>query len=827
MPRHSHHRLLLGGVAAMLIVALSWSWLSADFEMGAGLDGPETIETLTVRLTVGAEGEDLSEPVALDLGLGFPLWLQPVGRVEGETLPFGAVAQESDAGETVPAGGTATFTFDVAGGPGQDALQTTSQLLQDVRLSDISRIGFMSQGRSNWTLTEYEIQVNGRVFAANDTVNLGVQDAQEAAVFRLAELNLEIEPLEAEAVDLQALAEAGLATEDDLLRLDEVEGLLQPLEAERERVTAQQHGTYPWFEEPAFVSPWREVAPVASLRVTVDTDVHPMAETENFVYFRTGGHKYLIGSPENPLTGEFGPQEFEIDLLGGPLTAADLRGYALGMLGHGGLSSEAPDRWHPRRLLVEIDGSIVYDSESSDVDRMSLGAIRIIPPAHVGPAAEVITNEPSERETYVWHAGSGAGLDLVDGGVADLPEEDDPLYPDPEEGVDDWPPVDDGWVVDDDLFPGEYWPGWDPGWHPGWGPGWDPGWGPGWGPGLGPDVPWWPGPPDLADMLWWWFLDDTFADLLDEVDPFGEPFSITNVRIADGWRENEPFTVEWDVVGDASSIESFTVELLPVHPHDDPFMLPGVVATRTGIDPGARHDHLVVPVMADPELYVRPLVTGLSSRLLIPDDADFGPARPLFPETATEDMMPPAVTWSGYHDAGGTSHDQPMELAGIPAPAGRSIWSFPGGPGHSDLEFGDPRPGRNFAFRTEPGDQFMGVIMEGGVVEGHFRVLANVGFLGEPDPANTADFFLLYYVAHPAPAGDLDFVSVPVTVTAGIPQPMPLIDLDFDTATLGAGPCELTVVVGVGDPSAAGSPTGSDDFDHPPAVFGLRVVPVP
>jgi hypothetical protein len=190
-------------------------------------------------------------------------------------------------------------------------------------------------------------------------------------------------------------------------------------------------------------------------------------------------------------------------------------------------------------------------------------------------------------------------------------------------------------------------------------------------------------------------------------------------------------------------------------------------------------------------------------------------------------MMPAAVTWNGYHDAGGTSHDQPMELDGMPAPAGRSIWSFPAGPGHSDLEFGDSRPGRHFAFRTEPGDRFMGVTLEGGVVEGRCRILANVGFVGEPDPENTAEFFLLYQIAHPAPASDWGVVTVPVTVTAGIPQEMPLMEVEFDTAALGAGPCDLTMLVGVGDPFAAGTPTGSDDLDHSPAVFGLRVVPVP
>jgi hypothetical protein len=88
---------------------------------------------------------------------------------------------------------------------------------------------------------------------------------------------------------------------------------------------------------------------VREAKVTVVTAPHSGADTRNYVYFQTGGHKYLLGSPTAPLTPDQGPQEFRLDLEAAPLTAADLRGYALGMLGHPSPYGDAPDRWHRRR----------------------------------------------------------------------------------------------------------------------------------------------------------------------------------------------------------------------------------------------------------------------------------------------------------------------------------------------------------------------------------------------------------------------------------------------------------------------------------------------
>jgi hypothetical protein len=59
--------------------------------------------------------------------------------------------------------------------------------------------------------------------------------------------------------------------------------------------------------------------------------------------------------------------------------------------------------------------------------------------------------------------------------------------------------------------------------------------------------------------------------------------------------------------------------------------------------------------------------------------------------------------------------------------------------------------------------------------------------------------------------------DVTLAVTPGVPEVMPLLEVVVDTAEVGIGPQDLNVVIAVED--------GVLDFDHPPAFFGLRVIP--
>src|SRR3990172_7487728 len=277
--------LLAIALAALICVAMARSPARAEFRLDTDADPAEGIETLVVQIDIGAEGEDLQEPVAMDLGLGFPFWLHPAGREEAELVPFGAVPQEATAAGSVPAGSSAAFTFAASAGAGQDVLHTASQLLAGVQISDIARIGFASRGASNWTLAGYRIEINGRLFASNDAVNLRAREAQESARFELADLGLTIAPLEAERAELRALELAQLAGEEDLARLAAVEVELSPLVARRQWLSDQLEGRLPWFSDPSFHSPWRGESSVESAKVTLVTNNHPGADTQNHVYF--------------------------------------------------------------------------------------------------------------------------------------------------------------------------------------------------------------------------------------------------------------------------------------------------------------------------------------------------------------------------------------------------------------------------------------------------------------------------------------------------------------------------------------------------------------
>ncbi len=157
---------LTWGSIAVVCTLTAWSLVQAEFDLKKDFEASETIDSLTVRIIIGAQGDDLEEPVALDLGLGFPLWLHPLGRETSQSPPFGAVPQQSTAGAKVAAGSEATFTFRLEGEAGQDTLHTTSQLLAGTQVSDVARIGFCARGTADWILAGYEIKINGRPFAA-------------------------------------------------------------------------------------------------------------------------------------------------------------------------------------------------------------------------------------------------------------------------------------------------------------------------------------------------------------------------------------------------------------------------------------------------------------------------------------------------------------------------------------------------------------------------------------------------------------------------------------------------------------------------------------
>lgn len=736
-------------LAAGVCALLSFGLLGADLRVGDDFGANESIETLTVQIQLGA-GDDLSEAVALDLGLGFPLWLHPLGHEDGETAPFGAAPQRATSTRTASAGSSITFTFEPAAEAGPDVLRSCSQLLTGVRISDIGRIGFLSRGDTNWVLDGYEIQINGKLFAAHEDLGASVGEAQESARERIDEINLEVVPLETEGDDIAAFVEAGLATEEDEARLEEIRQQITPLQQERHRLERVLAGSYPWFEEADFQAPGRTGEPLGEVRVTVLTDMHAGADTDNYVYYRTGGHSFVIGSPTNPLQGEAGPQTFRLDLLAGNLTAADMRGHALGLLGQEMPYDEAPDRWHPRRLMVEVDGRVVFDSEENDLDRMSLEAIRVIPPAHFDGAGVAVQNTPNARETYLWEAGKALGLDLVHGGAAELPAPDDPAWPEPEPGLvfdEDEGEWYDGFDEGFEPFPGEEYPD-DDEWIVDWD---DDDWyiddDPGGAPWDGDDWDWDP-PPSWLDILVG-ILErlDLIDELIDEIeaDPAGEPVQVEHVRLV---RDGMQFHVRWDVHGDDSEVTGYLVELLILRPHEAE-MLHAPALLTDNVDAGQREWTFPVDVDFVTNLEAALLALGedhaycyLAPRVTPHGEAPGNPgaARPItdFDIFSFRQIAPWGV-YQVYDVAdtllkGNVMPDDPADDEGSTA------WVL--GPCEvAFFTFDAPYTGYNVAMRldpTNPVDARKISTFFGGLVPiDNCRITGHVGFLGESESGNS------------------------------------------------------------------------------------------
>jgi hypothetical protein len=823
--------------AAGFLAALA-IWLvqaAADVQVGRDFQANEAVETIRVEIAVGAGGEDLDEPLALDLGLGFPLWLHRLGRVESTAAPFGAVSQRGTAAHAIRAGERATFEFAASGETGLDELRTTPQLLAGVRVSDISRVGFTSPANHGWILAGYTIQINGKPFASNSAVNANGRGRQDESRERLTELNRELGPQQGELTDLQALVAAGLAADADRTRLADLERTLGPQLAEVRRLERQLRGAAPFFSESGFRSAWRTNGAIERLKVTVISAPHTGASTRNYIYFRTGGHKYLLGSAAQPLSPDFGPQEFELDLATAPLTAGDLRGYALGMLAPHEPAGDAPDRWHPQRLRIEIDGRVVYDSEDNSIDQASLSAIRLVPPAHINAAGQVVANTPIAREAFAWEAGSGAGLDLVHGGAEALPAEDDPTYPDPEPSVAIDQDIDVNVAIQDadtwydpaaGPFPGEagFGPGWQPGWGPlpdaGWGPGWGPGgWGPpGWDPGWGPG--WVPGPSWL-DLLLYGLLDE-LGVLPDWVipDPVGEPPQLEEVQYNVGTH-----TVHWTVTGDESQIDHFVVDIVLIRPD---LGAPIVQSITEPIEVGADQRILASPAWTP---LVVPFAFENQSRsyaavrvVIVPTDPALGtdpglaPASPVMPTVHPLHIAPaPDAT---FVPAVGPASIVPLALGGEPEIPGAAAWIGGQCDSHNGLVFGGFSP-MQYHVGVRPvanGDRL--VVRFNGHVEGRHRLIAFLGFRGAlvapADVAVDAACFVANAGGNHTYHSDAHLVSDP----AFAPTPLLPVIVDIDTAAdIGPGVMEFNASYAIR--------CNNVDPNHPPMLIGVRLFPRP
>jgi hypothetical protein len=562
--------------------------------------------------------------------------------------------------------------------------------------------------------------------------------------------------------------------------------------------------------------------------VTLTTCEHTGAGTGNYVYFRSGGKKYALSSPLSPLNASYGPQTFSLDLLAGPLEAADLRGYAVGMLAHPDPYADAPDRWHPQRVLVEVDGRVVYDSEQVEMDRLSLESIRLVPPAHVNEQGETIANALTARETYVWEAGTGQGVDLAQQQALPLPAADDPASPPAEPLLDEladqgwWPdqePLDPGmgdaeidiesWNGDFDpgfpLFPGEMPGGWMGPPADVW-PDWDPAWG---------DLPPW------LDFLFSWVFPD--ADDLppgEDPPPAGDPFQIEDVRITEGWDVNGPLTIAWTLAGDTSGIDHLVVALREVYPDRD-FPLGAVLLSEQAVL-GQTEYIGTMPAPAADCRFVAPVVTAIPIDPTATAHHQFGPAKAIFPIGSSVAQQPQLLNTYVCERPPAPVLFGTVNYGGEPPGLGRAVWAAGELATHNALLFDNSTPGWNIGVRTEVNDTIH-TELHTSPLSGRYRVLAHVGFLhgaGGGNDVQVETRCLLDPVAPGLPHPYAPVSAHLVNPVAGPPSPMALIEQVIDTADTGVpGNAQLFVFFTVSG--------GAVDPTHPPALVGVRLIPEP
>ncbi|MCC7339389.1 MAG: zf-HC2 domain-containing protein [Pirellulaceae bacterium] len=373
-------------------------------------DRDTPIETIRISIRTGEQAAPLQEPLDVHLGFGFPLRLLEVSDLSG----FAAVPQRSSlragSSELAP-GGDAWFEFAVAPKNfGDDKLRKTPQLLAGLKLKDICKIGFASQGKSDWELAGYTIEVNGKPFASNDAVKVRPQTALASDQQTLADLLPIHEVLARRLEEYKTLDSAGYL--DGSARTDwetakqEFEKLTEPLLSAGGKLMGQ----IPWYlEQTTALDSYDKYSAPRSVDVTLVTSPLDQSGTLNTVYFSAGGHKYALSSSTNPLKN--GPElnQFHIsadDLSRDPLDLSDLKTFGIGVIGGSHLFGKIPDRLRLDRVLVKVDGKTTYDSDMVVSDRQSLGQIDLIPMAHLDEDGNIVQNVMhSELERSVWMSG--------------------------------------------------------------------------------------------------------------------------------------------------------------------------------------------------------------------------------------------------------------------------------------------------------------------------------------------------------------------------------------------------------------------------------------
>jgi hypothetical protein len=165
-----------------------------------------------------------------------------------------------------------------------------------------------------------------------------------------------------------------------------------------------------------------------------------------------------------------------------------------------------------------------------------------------------------------------------------------------------------------------------------------------------------------------------------------------------------------------------------------------------------------------------------------------------------------------------------VSFGGEPAGTDRAVWSDGPVESHNAILFDVPSPAWNVGVRPVAGDR-IGVQFVRPALAGRHRVVAHVGFLHGADAANEVEVRMACSLepdAGPPPSVDYaEVTSGPLVNPAGGPvEPMRLLEQEVDVADAGWGGNKNLVITFTFE-------GGAVDPAHPPAVFGVRLVPLP
>ncbi|HVK15062.1 MAG TPA: hypothetical protein VM597_40360, partial [Gemmataceae bacterium] len=329
-------------------------------------------------------------------------------------------------------------------------------------------------------------------------------------------------------------------------------------------------------------------------------------------------------------------------------------------------------------------------------------------------------------------------------------------------------------------------------------------------------------------------------------EPTGQMPQVQSPQITTGWRVGDNLTITWQVVGDEAAVERYEVSLVPVRPDQaNPYPGPSIPFATV-----ARGVHTAtaalgpLPAGVDvPGLFLAPVVTAVPVNLAqVTVNSQPGPARaicragtvaaeqPVLVDNRTRwlTVPPPIPPGAFFPPLPGAAPFpvptvwNPLGIAPGPVPGGRAVYEAGPVVSHNAIAFDPATPGRHVVAQPQlPGDAIL-VGMRAPPLAGRRRLVAHLGFTGGAGASGTATARLYagwyaggvaQYAYDPVPA----LPGLPTTAMAADPMPAPL-ELVVDPADAPAG-THLRILVRFNG--------GPFDAAHPPALFGVRLIPEP